>query len=63
MSDEAVRKVIMRDKLVAEIDTRLGATGRMVCVSCNLWNCWHQHGEPCDIYGCQCELGSHDEPE
>ena len=32
--------------------------GRMVCVSCYLWNHWHQRGEPCDIDGCQCRLSA-----
>jgi hypothetical protein len=50
-------------QLVPERDLELNPTGRQVCVSCELWNCWHYHGEPCDITGCQCDLGVRKETE
>lgn len=50
----------MDGKLVPERSyvNDLQYTGRMVCVSCSLWNCWHQRGQPCDIRGCECTLGN-----
>lgn len=47
----------MPDKLVPERDLWDNYTGRMLCVSCSLWNCWHNSGEDCDVDGCQCNLG------
>ncbi len=47
----------IRDKLVDERDMTNRTTGKKVCVSCHQWNCWHVRGKPCDVYGCQCELG------
>ena len=47
----------MDGKLVPERDPINRYTGRMVCVSCHLWNCWHKRGQPCDIRGCECDLG------
>jgi len=41
----------MDGKLVTDGD-------RQVCVSCYLWNHWHERGEPCDIRGCECPLSA-----
>jgi hypothetical protein len=48
----------MEGKLVPERDYANKLTGRTVCVSCSLWNCWHAAGRPCDITGCECTVGS-----
>ena len=53
--------VRMQGKLAPEIDYAGHVTGKMVCISCHLWNCWHGKGEPCDITGCECELGHEDQ--
>lgn len=49
------------DELIPERDSGMNLTGRMMCMSCHLWNCWHQSGESCDIRGCQCVRGVDDE--
>jgi hypothetical protein len=51
----------MEGQLIPEYDLLSKPTGRMVCVSCNRWNCWHPQGEPCDITGCQCTYGHPEE--
>ena len=43
--------------LVPERDMYMNPTGKQVCKSCDLWNCWHRKQQPCDIHGCQCERG------
>lgn len=47
----------MPDKLVPERDLWDRYTGRMLCVSCSLWNCWHEREQDCDVPGCECNLG------
>jgi hypothetical protein len=36
----------------------VGGDGKVKCVSCFRWNCWHEPGSACDVDGCSCDVGS-----
>ncbi len=57
LTDKA--KLLMTEgKLVPDRDWEGNLlSGKMVCVSCYKWNCWHARGEACDIRNCGCKLG------